>query len=67
MCTDLKMYQYVKITEDLTKQERILVREWQDKASKKNETEQNKSYKWRVRGIPRNRLYLKKVFCKNIK
>ena len=58
--------QFIKITEDLTKQERILVREWQDKASKKNEIEQNKFYKWRVRGSPRSRLYLKKVFCKNI-
>jgi len=58
--------QFIKITEDLTKQERILVREWQDKASKKNEIEQNKTYKWRVRGSPRSRLYLKKVFCKNI-
>ncbi|MEO0684650.1 MAG: hypothetical protein AAFY76_06270 [Cyanobacteria bacterium J06649_11] len=59
--------QFIKITEDFTKQERISVREWQDKASKKNETEQNKTYKWRVRGSPRSGLYLKKVFCKNIK
>ena len=37
--------QFIKITEDLTKQERFLVREWQDKANKKNEIEQNKTYK----------------------
>ena len=29
--------QFIKITEDLTKQERILVKEWQDKANNKNE------------------------------
>ena len=51
--------QFIKITEDLTKQERILVKEWQDKAN-------NKRYKWRVRRSPRSRLYLKKFFCKNI-
>ena len=59
--------QFIKITEDLTKQERILVKEWQDKANNKNEKEHNKRYKWRVRGSPRCRLYLKKVFCKNMK
>ena len=35
-----------KITKDLTKQAKILVREWQDKASTKNEIEQNKTYKF---------------------
>ena len=60
--------QFIKITEDPTKRERNLVKEWQDKARKKNEIEQNnKIYKWRVRGSPQSRLYLKKVFCKNIK
>ena len=57
---------FIKITEDITKQERILVKEWQDKANNKNEKENNKRHKWRVRGNPRSRLYIKKVFCKNI-
>ena len=34
--------QFTKITEDLTKQERILVKEWQDKVNNKNEKEHNK-------------------------
>ena len=29
--------QFLQITEDLTKQEKILVKEWQDKANTKNE------------------------------
>ena len=58
--------QFIKITEDLTRQERILVKEWQDKAKNENEKEHNKIYKWRVRGSPRSGLYLKKVFCKNV-
>ena len=57
---------FIKITEDLTTQERLLVKKWQDKAKKKNEDEQNKTYKWRVRGSPRSGMYLKKVFCKNM-
>ena len=36
-----------------------------NKANNKNEKE-NKRYKWRVRGSPGSRLYLKKVFCKNV-
>ena len=47
--------QFIKITEDLTKQ-----------ANNKNEKEHNKRYKWRVRRSPRSRLYLKNVFCKNM-
>ena len=46
--------QFIKITEDLTSQERILVKEWQDKAKNENEKEHNKIYKWRVRGSPRS-------------
>ena len=57
---------FIKITEDLTTQERLSVKKWQDKAKKKNEHEQNKTYKWRVRGSPRSGMYLKKVFCKNM-
>ena len=49
--------QFIKITEDLTKQERILVKEWQDKANNKNEKEHNKRYKWRVRGSPPSRWF----------
>ena len=48
--------QFIKITGDFTKQERISVKEWQDKASKKDKIEQKKSYKWRVRGSPRSRM-----------
>ena len=55
---------FIKVTEDLTKQERLLVKEWQQKAQERNEKEQNKLYKWRVRGSPQSRLYLKQVLCK---
>ena len=53
----------LRITEDLTKQERKLVKEWSDQAKKKNDENTDKSFKWRVRGSPRCGLYLKKVFC----
>ena len=61
------MGQFIKITEDLTKQERNLVKKWQKKADEKNDKDQSKMYKWRVKGSPRTQLYLKKVFCKNMK
>lgn len=55
----------LRITEDLTKKERLLIKEWHKKAEKKNDDENNTNFKWRVRGSPRSGLYLKKVFCKN--
>ena len=51
------------ITEDLTKQERKLVKEWSDQAKKKNDENTDKSFKWRVRGSPCCGQYLKKVYC----
>ena len=56
---------FIKVTEDLTKQERLLVKEWKQKAQERNEREQNKLYKWRVRRSPQSWLYLKQVLCKN--
>ena len=49
--------------------EMTLCSKWQifkNKGNNNNEKEHNKRYKWRVRGSPRSRLYLKKVFCKNM-
>ena len=53
--------QFIKITKDLTTQERLLFKIWQKIANKKNKNDQNKTYKWRVRGSPRSQLYLKRV------
>ena len=55
---------FIKITEDLTKRERILVKEWQDKANNKNEKNTTRDTKWRVKGSPRSRLYLKGLWCR---
>ena len=52
----------LRITEDLTVQERKLVKEWSDLAKKRNQENTDKSFKWRVRGSPRCGLYLKKVY-----
>ena len=63
--TELKNYQKyskISITDDMTKMERELVKEWKKKADERNQTESNYDYEWRVRGSPREGLYLKKIF-----
>ena len=57
-------YSKISITDDLTRIERDLLKEWKERANKRNQKETNKEYVWRVRGSPRKRLYLKKIYCK---
>ena len=62
--TELKNYQKyskISITDDMTKMERELVKEWKKKADERNQTESNYDCEWRVRGSPREGLYLKKI------
>lgn len=56
---------FISITEDLTRRERELIKEWRRKADAKNANLKDELYQWRVRGSPRGRLYLKKVFAKD--
>ena len=55
-------YKGISITEDLTVAERDQYKTWLEKANKKNQDEPNDtSFVWRVRGSPKNGLYLKKI------
>ena len=51
----------ISIMEDLTWEERSILKEWFQKANEKNEQEVNKKIKWRVRKSPRTKLYLKRL------
>ena len=52
----------ISIKEDFTISERNLVKEYVQKANEKNQSEPvDSEYVWRVRGSPKNRLFLKKV------
>ena len=50
-----------RITEDLSKNERDLVKEWCRKARELNSKKEDQSFQWKVRGSPRTGLYMKKV------
>ena len=63
--TNLKgntLYKGISITPDFTYSERILIKEFQEKAKIKNtaEGENETNYVWRVRGTPKNGLFLKR-------
>merc|ERR1712176_752169 len=49
------------ITEDYTKEERSLIKDWFKKASDLNEKEDDDLVKWCVRGSPRSKLFLQKI------
>ena len=49
-----------RISEDFSIRERKIIKEWHEKARKKNE--QDKCCVWKVRGSPRTKLYFKR-FC----
>ena len=54
-------YKGIGITEDFTLAERKLIQEYNTRAKEKNETDQDKdSFVWRVRGSPKNGLFIKK-------
>ena len=64
--TVLKQHEkYVKlsITDDLTKMERDQIKEWKKRADEMNKAKSNEDFNWRVRETPRDKLYLKKIFC----
>ena len=52
--------------EDLTKEERRIMGKWRKNADQKNEEEEDETFKWRVRGSPRSRVYLKKVYTRQL-
>ena len=54
-------YSKVRITDDLTKTEREVIKEWKKKADDRNKKESDENFVWRVRGSPRDGLYLKKI------
>ena len=54
-------YAKIRITDDLTRTEREVIKEWKKKADDRNKKEPNENYVWRVRGSPRDGLYLKKI------
>lgn len=55
-------FQRVSVTHDYTTAERQLIKEYADKAKEKNDNElENSKYSWKVRGNPKNGLFLKKV------
>ena len=59
---DNQMYKGISITADYTFNERILIKEYYEKAKAKNAQEGNDcNYVWRVRGTPKNGLSLKKL------
>ena len=52
----------ISIKDDFTISERNLVKEYVQKANEKNQSEPvDSEFVWRVRGSPKNRLFLKKV------
>ena len=58
---DDEKYKGIGITEDFTLAERKLIQEYNARAKEKNETDQDKdNFIWRVRGSPKNGLFIKK-------
>ena len=51
-----KKYQGISVTEDFTRFERSLIKEWKNKAAERSAREPN--FVWRVRGSPKSGLYL---------
>lgn len=55
-------YARISIKEDYTISERMLIKEYVNKANQENEKEPiNSKFTWKVRGTPKNGLYLKKI------
>jgi len=58
-------YQGIHITDDFTYNERMLIRDFSEQAKSKNLKENNSDYVWRVRGSPKNGLFLKRFMKVN--
>ena len=62
---NIPRYKKISITEDYTIAERLLIKEMVKKAALKNESEPtNSTTIWKVRGTPKNGLYIKKTLKK---
>ena len=55
-----ELYKGIGITADYTYSERQLINSFREKANIQNYLEDNKNYIWRVRGTPKNGLFLKR-------
>ena len=55
------IYKSISITADYTYSERQLIKDYRERANIKNDFEEDKDYIWRVRGTPKNGLFLKRV------
>ena len=56
------LYKSISITADYTYSERLLISDFREKANIKNDLENDKEkYIWRVRGTPKNGLFLKRL------
>ena len=58
-----EFYKSISVTHDFTLNEREMLNNFLRQAKEKNDmdTSENKDYKWKVWGSPKNRLFLKKV------
>ena len=56
------MYTGISITDDYTVSERMMIKEYANRAKEENKNEtENSKYVWRVRGTPKNGLTIKKI------
>ena len=55
----VEIYRKVSVRDDYTSEERGLIKEWVNKAEKKNKEENTQA--WKVRGTPKNDLRLVKI------
>ena len=55
------IYKSISITADYTYSERQLINDYRERANIKNDLEEDKNYIWRVRGTPKNGLFLKRI------
>jgi len=58
-------YKGISVTEDFTQAEREIQKRWSQKAKERNDKENDDTTIWRVRGSPKNGLFLKKFHKKN--
>ena len=64
---DIEMFKGISIAQDHTYSERMLIKEYHQRAKSKNEQEgEDPSFVWRVRGTPKNGLSLKKIYKEKI-
>ena len=57
----LEQYRGIRITEDLTPEERNVIKELSEEAIRRNHNESSSGYTWRIRGSSRYGFYIKKI------